>query len=408
MTLLTGFQTPRRSPERTQQQLDPAAALGGRVPALALCALSLCWAFAVVLLFQTDRDDVTLKILTLALLIGAATVISVATTPALAPFRTREHLTVHLLTLSAFLVNLIASWGMPRTPQDAWISGSLGLFLIAISAYRPARELVLFGTASVAIIGFFTFLSTNAAYLAMANAANAANAAGTRPLAMVLFAVLPALACCYGAARYSSGIVRDFVRWRDELDRAIADEADTVTNEIYRAVQQERVGDIARDVVPLLDDILYQENITEHHRAQARAIATRIRGGLVEDVDRTWLQTTTAPLENPSGRRVHLDDPDSLASQMQWAQRTALHAFIFSLMDDPSTRDVSVTIYGQPNIAGQVDVATATVAAGLSSRGRTRQARYNPFLAVMRTTFANLDASFTDRDLIVKFDYDRR
>jgi hypothetical protein len=398
----------RNSPERTQQQLDPAAALGGRVPALALCALSVCWAIAVVLLFQGDRHDrhdLTLTLLTLGLLLGAATVICVATMPALAPFGMREHLTVHLLTLSAFLVNLIASWGMPRTPQDAWISGSLGLFFIAISPYRPARELVLFGTGSVTIIGLFTFLSTTAA---------TASDGGTRPLAMVLFAVLPALACCYGAARYSRGIVRDFVRWRDELDRAIADEADTVTTEIYRAVQQERVGDIARDVVPLLNDILYQENITEEHRARARAIAAHIRGGLVEDVDRTWLQTATEPLENPGGRRVHLDDPDSLASHMHWAQRTALHALIFSLMDDPSARDVSITIYGQPNGYGQagnhgpVDVATATVAAGFSSRTRTRPARYNPFIAVMRTTFSDLAADFTDRGLIVKFDYAQR
>ena len=382
--------TPRGRPERTQQQLDPAAALGGRVPALAVSALSVLWAIAVLTFIQTDRDDLTLGLLSLGLLVGAATVISVATLPALAPFTLREHLTVHLLTLSAFLVNLIASWGMPRVPQDAWVAASFGLFLIAIGPYRPARELVLFGTASIAIIGVFTYLSATA------------SPGGTRPLALVLFSVVPALACCFGAARYSSGIVRDFIRWRDRLDRAIAEEADTVKSEIYRAVQLERVGDLAADVVPLLNDILYQENITDDHRAQARAIAARIRGGLVKEADRTWLETAIEPLETSGGRPLQLDDPDSLASRMPLPQRTALHAFISSLADDPSARDVSITVYSQG------DVATVTVAAGLSSRGRVRQARYGPFIAVMRSAFTDLSADFTDRDLIVKFDYAHR
>jgi hypothetical protein len=388
---------PDRSPERTLQQLDPAAALGGRVPAITTCALALTWAVVVVLFLQGDNHDPTLTFLAVGLLFAAATVIVVATAPALAPFTMREHLTVHLLTLSAFLVNLIASWGIPRTPQDTWVSACLGLFLAGISAYRPARELVLFGTASMAIIGVFTFFSANA------------SPGGTRPLALVLFAILPALACCYGAARYSRGTVRDYVQWRNRLNQAVAAEADTVHNEIYTAVQIERVGNIAREVMPLLDDILYQENITEEHRAQARAIATRIRGGLVEEVDRTWLQTVIAPLQMPTGRPLHLDDPDRLASHMNVAQRTALHALVSSLVDDVSARDLSITLYGQG------DVATVTVAAGINSRrrtvhartrhGLTRHARYSPFLAVMRTTFDDLTAEFGERDLIVKFDY---
>jgi hypothetical protein len=195
-----------------------------------------------------------------------------------------------------------------------------------------------------------------------------------------------------------------------------------VHNEIYTAVQSERVGNIAREVMPLLDDILYQENITEEHRAQARAIAARIRGGLVEEVDRTWLQTVIAPLQMPTGRPLHLDDPDRLASHMNAAQRTSVHALVSSLVDDVSARDLSITLYGQG------DVATVTVAAGINSRrrtvrrtmyrtmhartrhtrtghGLTRHARYSPFLAVMRTTFDDLTAEFGERDLIVKFDY---
>ncbi|PRY64619.1 hypothetical protein B0I08_1123 [Glaciihabitans tibetensis] len=415
---------PAHTPERTQQQLDPAASVGARIPAVVLCVVAVIWAALEIAQVHAERDALALQLLTLGLLLGAAVIIVVASAPSLAPFTRREHATVHLLALSAFLVDLIAAWGTARTPWDASIAGCLGLFLIALSPYRPARELALLGTASAVVIASFTFLG--------AQAAPTGNGGTALTLLLVLSAVLPVLACGYGAARHSAGTVRGFLAWRQERDGTIAAESELARAGIYRAVHLERARELAPDVTPLLSDILYQENITADHRTRARAIAARIRSGLVADVDRTWLQTALAPPATLAGSSPRVDDPDGLASRMDRAQRTALHALIMCVMDDPSTAELSIALRGDD------EASFATIAVGFGhtrsrwsprgtrstrsarsgrSPGRPRgtrsargpeHARYDPFLAELRAAVTGLTAEFSSRGLTVKFSYAHR
>jgi len=299
------------------------------------------------------------------------------------------HLTMHLLVGASFILASWSTWSTDDFSRDQWAPLSLGIMMVAVAPYRPARELIAAGTASAVVMGTVTFAH--------------AVVIGTTapPLALAAVAVIGVVALCYGAAMYSQRTVEALQRWHRRADVVAEALADEVRVGIARSVQQDRVTILNRDVVPFFGDLLGREAITDADRVRARAIATAVRSVMVADADRTWLEVVVQQAGRPGRALIAVDDPYFLATAMTTAQRTALRAHVVALAADRKvTEGFAITLSRH----GRLCVGTLTVP--ILSADHALRSRYAPIHAVMRVAFDSVSIQTHSPDLIVRFNYE--
>jgi hypothetical protein len=323
----------------------------------------------------------------------ACLVVIVQTSPLRAPLSARVHAAVLIPTLLAAALSAAAGWGADRYVRDDWAPISLGLLFLALSCYRPARELVGAGIVSAILLGFLVLLqapgfSTDAP-----------------PVAFVLQSVTPMLSLCFGSAMFSSIFVASLERWHRRASRATASLTREVRDGIARSVQQDRVTILNRDVVPFFSDVLTRGAVVEEDRDRARAIADSIRRVMVAEADRSWLETV---IEHAGSNSIHgqgfsglVQDEQRLASLMTTDQRTAVRAFIVALFELPAFDPTSLSIVLSKRGGGSRGVFTA----------RTDPADYSikaalaPYFAVMRVVFTDLRVDISEPVLAIRISY---
>ncbi|GAB3132287.1 hypothetical protein [Marisediminicola antarctica] len=375
--------------EATAQRLDPAGTLGAHLLTIVLVVVAYLWAI-VFSAFALSRGGDTVPALgaLVALAIACALVLC-ASGKEYGVFTARIHLTMHLLVIVSFILASWSTWSTDDFSRDQWAPLSLGIMMVAVAPYRPARELIAAGTASALVMGVVTFAH--------------ADVVGTTapPLALAAVAVIGVVALCYGAAMYSQRTVEALQRWRRRADVVAEALADEVRVGLARSVQQDRVTILNRDVVPFFGDLLGRETITDADRARARAIATAVRSVMVADADRTWLEVVVQQAGRPGRAPIAVDDPDFLATTMTTAQRTALRAYVVALAADRKVAEgFAIALSRQ----GRLCVGTLT--APILSADHALRSRYAPIHAVMRVAFDSVSIQTHPPDLIVRFNYE--
>ncbi|WP_213814544.1 hypothetical protein [Glaciihabitans sp. dw_435] len=376
------------TPEQTQQQVDPASAMGARVPAITLAVIPVIWAGIATIIETVGQGPRLPELLALLSFVIAAAIVARQTAPERAPFTATTHVVVLVFGLAAFFFDTYGGWGSQDYLRDDWAPACIGLLILAMSSYRPPRELVILGSVAAVIIGVSTLVELSGQQTVAPVYASA------------LTVTLPLIACAYGAARYSRGIVLAFSNWHLQMTGRAEAHADERRDEINRAVHQDRIALLSSDVTPFLSGLLSQNAITDDDRATARSIAGQIRTALVASVDRTWLQTSVAALRTVDAHPHEIHDNGQLAPAMSHDQRTAVRALLFALGQEATPHSVSISIERE----GISAVMTLLVQVDASSR--TFRGDYNPYLAVARNTFPILTVSFTPPTLLVRFSYD--
>lgn len=373
----------------TAQRLDPAGTLGTHFLTIVLVVVACLWAIVFSALSLSRGGDTVPALGALGVFAIACALVVYVSGEGHGVFTPGIHLTVHGLVVASFILASWSSWSTDDFSRDQWAPLSLGIMMVAVAHYRPARELIAAGTASALVMGAVTF----------AHAIVVETAAP--PLALAVVAVIGVLALCYGAAMYSQRTVEALQRWHRRADVVAEALADEVRVGIARSVQQDRVTILNRDVVPFFGDMLARETITDDDRDRAREIANAIRSVMVADADRTWLEVVVQQAGRPGRALIAVDDPYFLATTMTTAQRTALRAHVVALAADRKIAEGFSIVLSRH---GRLCVGTLSVP--ILSADHARRSRYAPIHAVMRVAFDSVSIQTHPPDLIVRFTYE--
>lgn len=381
---------------RTAQQYDPLGAMGSRPLAVVLGAAGVLWA---ILTSVFDRDVVgspTLSAMTVLLLAGSAAVVLVASSPFRAPFP-RWAFVLHVALLAAAAVTSVAAqWGPDRSALNDFMSLLTATGIVMAAPYRPWVDLVLGGLV-----------------LALVDAAAWGTAATVFPhgvpvsvSAFLAAAPTLVLTAAAGVFAWTFGGLAERVQIRAgsySVERAERDG-------IAASVEEDRSSILVRDVGPFFAELRTRETITDADRARARSIADGIRRAMVADADRTWFEQA---VRAHGGAQPVVDDPDGLIGTLDTDQRTVVRTVVRALLGAPTVDPAAfrATVRRAADARGPGDSAPDRVFVALdvgvadSDVGIHRM--FDPYFAVLRVTFPDLDVAVRPSSLALRFSYDQ-
>jgi hypothetical protein len=381
--------------ERTRQQLDPAGSTGVAPVAIFLSTGAFLYALVMTIRNSTEISNPLFGSLALALLAIACLLVISGSSPSRAPLTAGVHAAAHTVTFAAIVCEAVSQWGSNAYIRDDWGPAVLGIILVALGPYRPAREIAGAGLISAVSIGILTYLEVPSLVTP------------GPPIAFVAVAITPMLALCFSAAMFSNGVVSSIERWQKRAQAASVSLVNEFRESIARSVQQDRVTILNRDVIPFFTEVLARDHLTAEDRERARTIADSIRRVMVEEVDRTWLEalaeSTGRPRLAPTAppHRI-VDDPDGLAGRMTVVQRTAVRALLVAFGDVPEFTRRGLTI----SLAESHGTCNVLVNATLPISDFVLRSTFAPFLAVLRAVFTDLEVDFVQPELTLRFSYD--
>lgn len=374
---------------RTAQQYDPLGAMGSRPLAVVLGAVGVVWAIVVSVF---DRDVVgspTLSALTVLLLAASAAVVITASSPFRAPFpRWAFVLHIALLALAA-VTSVAAQWGPDESALNDFMSLLTATGVVMVAPYRPWRDLVVGGTVLAVVDGVVWGVA----------ASQFPNGVPVAVAAFLAAAPTLVLTAAAGVFAWTFGGLAERVQIRAGSYSVARAERDGIA----ASVQQDRSMILARDVAPFFAELRTREVITDADRARARAIADGIRRSMVADADRTWFEH--AVTADGGGASVVVD-PDGLIVTLDADQRTVVRTFLRAALC-ASTVDPAgfrATIGRAPDTTDRVSVAIDLAVAD-SDVGIHRT--FDPYFAVLRVTFPDLDVAVRPSALALRFSYDQ-
>ena len=375
--------------ERTLQQRDPLGALVGRPTSyLAAIGVPLFAAFTT----WNNRDDIespALAALSLVLIGVGAVVLVLQSGPLRAPLTARTHAVIVISALAAMVTSSVAMGSHDAYVRDDWGAPAVGLYIMSLAPYRPAKELATSGVLSAIFVGFVVVVHADGFALPLP------------PIAFVIVAMTPVLAASLGAAAFADVLVRSLDRWQVRARRAFTSLADERGESIARSVQQDRVTILNQDVVPFFAEVQRAGVITEADRVRAREISDAVRAIMVAEADRSWLDIIVS---QSVGEHTSVIDPERLAIQMSTEQRTAVRALIVALTGHATFLPEDFSF----NIDSKGDTRRARLVVTMNTIDSVIRSEFAPYFAVMRIVFSELKVEFSHATLTLRFSYDQR
>ena len=377
--------------ELTQQQLDPAASFELRRAILLVLAIlpALMLTLAVVRFVGSGSPLTTLA--AIGLVAAACGILAIAISPVRAPVPRVVHVTVLCLGIGALVVDVAAGWSSDPTGRNNLVPIAVGILTLALAPYRPPRELAIGGGVTTVLVGAIAFVHAQVA------------PSSVLPWIHVIAWAAPVLALALGATVFGYGMVRELEQWRREAASKSIETAPVLRQEIRREVQRNRVAILNRDVVPLFAGVLERGEVTEADKTAAAAIADAIRGIMVADVDRNWLESGVARFLPGGGEGNPVVDPERLSSLMTVDERAALRALLLAAFTAPSFDPDGFRI----EFVGEPRRVRGTVHARLDHRERATRSMLAPYFAVMRVVFPGLRLKTSQSDIRLEFSYGR-
>ncbi|MDM7883790.1 hypothetical protein QUG92_01605 [Curtobacterium sp. RHCKG23] len=377
---------------RTAQQYDPLGAMGSRPLAVVLGAGGVLWALLVSLLDRDVPGSPTLSALTVLVLAASGAVVVTASSPFRAPFP-RWAYVVHVALLAVATVSSVAAqWGPDRNALNDFMCLLTATGIVVVAPYRPWRDLAVGGLVLAAVDAAAWGVSASV-FPHQVPVAVAAFLAAAPTLVLTAAAVVFA---------WTFGGLAERVQIRAGSYSVARAERDGIA----ASVQQDRSVILARDVAPFFAELRTREVITDADRARARAIADGIRRAMVADADRTWFEYAVVVDGGPAEA---VDDPDGLIATLDADQRTVVRTFLRAALGaatvDPARFRATVRRADEPGApAGRVAVRME-LAVDDSDVGIHRT--FDPYFAVLRVTFHDLDVAVRPSSLALRFSYDQ-
>lgn len=382
-----------------------------------LSAHPLAWIGSIVAVsyagFQTARQweavqQPAVGIAAVVVLVIACAVFLVAAHPTSSPFGPLAAFVVVTLAVVAAALETISRFGSNLLLQDDFGQVTVAILLAMMAPYRPALSLVIGAVASSMALALFPVAQVP--YLAV-----------NAPLAeYIVVLVVPPLALGLAAAAFSNGFVRAVRNWQRLVSRAALEIEDEARIGLARSVQQQQVSVLAREVLPFLTRGINASTVELADVERARALADALRGTLVAEIGRTWLDDVADGIAVPGGGSPAVDDPDMLAIRMSGEQRVACAALVAAISADEEIAARSVTVVlrqsagarpgsrigGGPAAASvSVQISATTDAAPRSLSARRAEGLLVQYLAVVRVLFEGVVVRVAPGAVTVGFDY---
>lgn len=303
--------------EATLERLDPLSAAAARPVTTGAIILALALAVVVV---ATTADEITNPawlVVSLWVLVAAVWLLLDRSRVYRPIWRAPSAQVLQLMLVVMTITAALSTMGANERLRDDWAPLVVGIILIALTPYRPAREIALWATVHTLVCAVLGMLQSPSAY------ADAPT---------LVFAVTGSFAVAimgFGAAAYAHSLNGSLVRWHERAWAAARQAALEKRGGVARSVQQQRITTLNRDVVPYLSRAVDAPELTDHDIDEARRLSASIRALLVADIERGWAATL---LDELVTRHPHLniavraDDPDDAASRASLEQRTIVRA----------------------------------------------------------------------------------
>lgn len=287
-----------------------------------------------------------------------------------------------------------ASWTLDPALVPSLAPAAFGLLILGLAPFSSTRQLVGISMLGAILIGLLADLQADAA------------SSVDRPIVFAVIAASTVLGPGVASAVASTLATRTLRSWQAMVIAASRDHALDMRDGIARSVQQERVTQLNRRVLPLLTDLLEQGEVTEAVQGRARDLADRLRAAMVAEAERSWLDTfvdqTLGELAgDPAHAAVRVTDPEHRAELLAVSQRTALRAYLEALTRLKAFRAEGFRIDFQRSGEADLVTITAQLDPGIN-RGR---GRLDPFIAVMKSAFRHATIKFTPNSVIMRFRY---
>jgi hypothetical protein len=382
--------------ESTAQQLDPLGTLSGRRLAIVGAALALVYA---VVATAREFDGIprpAVAVTALLVLAVACVGLVLACHPRFAPFTRRRMVFVLTTALLAQTLSAYATWRDNDFVRDDWGPVTVGVLLLAFAPFRPCAEILRSGLVASAVV----------AALAVAQLPYFVTAAP--PFVLVSAAVAPVLGMTVASATFCRVLVGSVQEWDWRAARAREADVSRVREGMARSVQQDRVTILNRDVIPFLTQVLDRDAITEGDHERARRISDSIRGVMISEAGRSWLedlllQHRQEALLTGDAPEPPVSDPDRVVDFMDVEQRSALRALLDDLLRSPALQRGTVNVR-LVSVGRRCDVEVSAVLR--MSRSGVRSL-LSPYLAVFRTAFDSVRAERRGAELVLRFSYAR-
>lgn len=374
----------------TVQSLDPLGALGGRPLTILGGVVGTVTAAFLTLAHREQIVHPALAVAAFVTAAAACAALVVVSAPRWTPVRSTSAVAVIAIGAAAAVLSAIATWGANSIVRDDWSSLVLGLLLLALSPYRPPREILLLALAAATLVAGITVLQLPHF------------SAGLPGPVIVTIAVLPILALAVGGAAFSSAVLAYLTRWRRNATSASAEHADSLQEGITRAVQQGRVLILNQEVVPLFTELVERGNVGPEDSERARTVAAAIRDLMVAETQRSWLDDALAEPGSPGNaqRPTGVDDKGRLLERMDFEQRSALRAFVVALREraGAAPADIAVRVVSG---TGQNEVLLTCP----TPRPDTDRL-LAPYVAVLRAVFRRVNVGYSPQHVTLRFNYD--
>ncbi|HMH59518.1 MAG TPA: hypothetical protein VK537_10085 [Galbitalea sp.] len=384
-------------PRLSYQQLDPVGSYGSRpitlvislgIVALAAGATALSWPAV------SDVLSAYLAIVATSLSVLGITFWS---SPLRAPFRRSGFAIVVVFAWFSLVLSALSTWHTSTDLVEQWAPIAVGLILVQLSSYRPARELIAATVLGGILAGFMAVLHPASGGFALP------------PLVRVLDAALPLVALGTGATAYSAVMVRSLGQWYARSGSIEQDVSPAMKQSVVRSVHDDRVSILNHTVVPFFTEILERDEVTEADRSRALSIADTIRAAMIADVDRSWLDSIMDHLAAERGdSRVPgsevVQDPHRAASDMTTEQRIVVRAVVLALFDHPGFDADGFAIV----ISREGSAAVVTLTAKLDDDDSVTRSGLAPYFAVLRIAFGDLHLTFQPPALTLRFSYEHK
>jgi hypothetical protein len=397
-----------REREATAQQNDPLGTLIQRPVVLVLATFAVGLAVARTLFPDAPFELSRAAFAAVGFLMLATAILVVATSPYRAPFTRRSFVLIVACGLAAVVIEAVSTAGQNPMIRDDWGSTALGLLLLSTAPYRPAREIVLAAVVGSAVVAIVVVLQTPGFSVT------------APPALFATIGVTPLLALGVGGAVYSATFVRLVQQWLARASTLTRESAQELRPGIARSVQQDRVTDLNRDVVPFFTELVERGTVSAADTERATAIASVIRRRIVDEADRSWLENVLIEV-CPRGSAGTVVDPDRLAERMSGDQRTAVRAVVKAMAVDQGARVERDAGPGRGD-GGERATVSSSLAVVLndddplvralirldSASGDTAlRQRYAPYFAVLRILFRDLLVDVSGSSLTLRFSYDQ-
>ncbi|TQO19411.1 hypothetical protein FB472_0959 [Rhodoglobus vestalii] len=372
------------------QQLDPLGTLDGRPISVVTGIGILALASVTSWLHWDTITHPTLAVLALLAVASVSLVLIVGTSSSRAPFTALTHVAAIGLSLIAFALSSASFDSSYGLMTAAWGPVVVGATCMALTPYRPVRELVTAGALASIASGFIGLMRST-------DSATPAN-----PMVAALFALTPVLAFSLGGAAFARSLVLSHQRWESVAKHGARRQLEREHASVARSVQQDRVTILNRDVVPLFTELAKRGIVSPDDKERAAAYSSTLRQLIVIEANRSWLELVVASAFGALDDGTRVRDPHRLAQAMTAQQRTALRTAVEAVANGNQIVPSSVRLVIDKTNAGAVIIVRAT----LSSPESSWRSTLAPYLAVLRVVFTTLQVSHRSSSLTVRFTFD--